>query len=105
MLRPDIIANRAVAAPRATTLSVPWDENTTYSVHALMECPPLANCQFVLIDRTAIGAGHVLAIGDLDEDAPTLNLANLRYLSANLGTAISDIKVHVFSPTPLALAH
>jgi hypothetical protein len=48
---------------------------------------------------------HVLAIGDLDEDAPTFNLATLRSLSANLGNAISDINVHVFSPTPRARAH
>lgn len=84
--------------------ATPCGQQASHTVHAVLECPPIANGQFMLINRTTKLAEKVLAVGDLDQDAPTLNLARLRYLSANLGTALANIDV-LFSPSPLVRTH
>lgn len=55
------------------------------SVYGLLECPPLPNATYLLVQRTHDGRRRILAIGCVEQDHPPLNLATLRQMSAVLG--------------------
>lgn len=65
-------------------------------VHPLLFCPPLAaGSRFFLVHRSEQGTRRVLHVGRATSPHPTLNLATVRYTSANLGAN----EVHVM-PAP-----
>ncbi len=50
-----------------------------HTVHALLSCPELPECTYVLAYRAPTGEREVLAIGELTGSVPSLNLAELRH--------------------------
>jgi hypothetical protein len=71
-------------------------------VHPLLFCPPLvAGSRFFLVHRSEEGARRVLHVGRATSPHPTLNLAAIRYTSANLGAN----EVHVMPAQPCVVTH
>lgn len=66
------------------------------SVFSLIECPPVGRGNFILLKRAAGGGGELLAMGRLQQDCETLNLAHIRKLGAELGAN----EVRIF-PSPV----
>lgn len=67
-----------------------------HSVHALLECPDVADGSFALVERTVGGEAEVLLVGEVDSGAPSLNLAKIRQLGARLGCSIQNVEVHLY---------
>lgn len=60
-------------------------------VYALRDCPPLSGAAYILASRSNEGDVVRLAVGRSLSVHPTLNLARIRYLGANVGAT----EVHV----------
>ena len=85
-------ASRAQAASNNRT-RVPVEP----SVFSLIECPPVGRGNFILLKREPDGGGRkLLAMGRLQQDCETLNLAHIRKLGAELGAN----EVRIF-PSPV----
>lgn len=52
---------------------------------SLVECPPIAPGNFILLRRDETGRTHLLAMGRVRNDSGSLNLAHIRRLGAELG--------------------
>lgn len=52
---------------------------------SLIECPPIAPGNFILLKRDDGGATRLLAMGRVRNDSASLNLAHVRKLGAELG--------------------
>lgn len=63
---------------------------------SLIECPPVGRGNFVLLRRDQAGSATLLAMGRLQQDCETLNLAQIRRLGAELGAN----EVHLFPAGP-----
>lgn len=96
MLNTQVVAAKQAFLAQTSVMSTSTGGHVEHRVYGLIECPELEDCTFVLIDRTAAPAVEVLLVGELEEDAPSLNRATLRRLGANLGVRLIDIDVHVF---------
>jgi hypothetical protein len=70
-----------------------------HSIYALVTCPDVPPCTYVMTRVTATGRRSVLRIGRVEHTAPSLNLAELRYIGANLGA--SEIHLHVLAATAI----
>jgi hypothetical protein len=56
-----------------------------HSVTNLIFCPEMAASTYILVHRDGNGAGRVLRVGSLENQAPSLNLAAIRQIGATLG--------------------
>ena len=56
-----------------------------HSVTSLIFCPPMQKSTYLLLHRDANGIARVLRVGTLDNEAASLNLAQIRQLGAMLG--------------------
>lgn len=63
-----------------------------HSVYSLIECPPLPQASYVLVQRGADGRCSALRVGVSRSDAPTLNLAEVRQQGALAGAG--EVHVH-----------
>jgi hypothetical protein len=59
---------------------------------SLIDCPPVGRGNFVLLRRDENGSATLLAMGRLQQNSETLNLAQIRRLGAELGAN----EVHLF---------
>lgn len=61
-------------------------------VFTLIGCPPVGRGNFILLKREPEGGSTLLAMGRLQQDCESLNLAHIRRLGAELGAN----EVHIF---------
>src|SRR5262245_22658697 len=64
-----------------------------HSVYGLLECPPLPQASYVLVQRDTDGRCRALRVGVGRADAPTLNLAEVRQRGAQAGA--NEVHVHL----------
>lgn len=70
-------------------------ERYVHNVYSLIGCPQLAAGNFILFARDAEGVRRPLHVGHLSNEAPSLNLAEIRRLGATLGA--SEVHVHLLA--------
>lgn len=68
-----------------------------HTIYSLIECPALPTGNYVLVKRGEDGTRDVLAIGSVSNDAPSLNLAEIRRRGAELGA--NEVHVHLLAGT------
>lgn len=73
-------------------------QSYVHTVYRLIDCPSIPACNYLLVRRDANGTCHVLGVGRVAEDAPSLNLARIRQLGASLGA--DEVHVHLLAGTP-----
>ena len=66
-----------------------------HSVYPLYDCPPLPAATYVLVRRDGDGRAMALHVGQLCQEAPTLNLAQVRQQAATLGA--QEVHVHLLA--------
>jgi hypothetical protein len=66
-----------------------------HTVYSLIGCPEVPPANFVLVRRSADGERRVLKIGRVTDAAPSVNLAELRHVGANLGA--NEVHVHLLA--------
>jgi len=66
-----------------------------HTVYELLECPLLPAANYVLVRREAGARRKVLSIGRVNNAAPSLNLAEIRQLGAELGA--DEVHVHLLA--------
>ncbi|MBU2582087.1 MAG: hypothetical protein KJ622_10250 [Alphaproteobacteria bacterium] len=66
-----------------------------HTVHSLLQCPELPAVNYLLVHRDANGLPKVLAAGHTKNDAPSLNLAEIRRHGATLGA--NEVHVHMLT--------
>jgi hypothetical protein len=64
-----------------------------HDVYGLIECPPLPRASYILVHRDAHGRCSALRVGVGGNDAPTLNLAEVRRQGAQAGA--NEVHVHL----------
>ena len=64
-----------------------------HDVYSLIECPPLPRASYILVRRDADGRCRALRVGIGQNDAPTLNLAQVRQHGAQAGA--NEVHVHL----------
>ena len=64
-----------------------------HDVYGLIECPPLPRASYILVRRDADGRCRALRVGVGANDAPTLNLAEVRQQGAQTGA--NEVHVHL----------
>lgn len=64
-----------------------------HSVYSLLECPEPPAANYVLARRSPSGHRQALRIGRVENDAISLNLAEIRHLGALLGA--NEVHVHL----------
>jgi hypothetical protein len=67
-----------------------------HDVYSLIACPPLPRASYLLVHREPDGRWTVLDVAPALNDAPTLNLAQIRQHGALLGA--NEVHVHVPAP-------
>ena len=68
-----------------------------HTIHSLIWCPEVPRANYILVRRGADGRRLVLRIGRVEQDAPSLNLAELRQAGATLGA--NEVHVHLLAGT------
>ena len=68
-----------------------------HTVYSLFECPELPNTNVVFVRRSSSGAVEALHVGRVEQDAPSLNLAEIRRTAALLGA--NEVHVHLLGRT------
>lgn len=66
-----------------------------HTVYDLLDCPEIPAANFLLVRRDVMGQRSVLAIGHLKNQAPSLNLAELRHRAARLGA--NEVHIHLLA--------
>ncbi len=66
-----------------------------HSVYTIFDCPELPNANYILVSRQQDGSCKALSIGELKENATSLNLAFLRHNAAKLSA--NEIHIHVMT--------
>jgi hypothetical protein len=66
-----------------------------HTVYNLIDCPAIPAANYLLVRRDASGVCHALSVGRVAEDAPSLNLAQLRQQGANLGA--TEVHIHLLA--------
>jgi hypothetical protein len=74
-----------------------------HTVYNLIECPVLPAANVALVRRDAKGRRTVLAITHVANDAPSLNLAEVRRRGAELGA--NEVHVHLLADTIRDIKH
>jgi|SRR5262245_38218804 hypothetical protein len=64
-----------------------------HDVYSLIECPPLPQASYILVRRDVQGRCRALRVGVGGNDAPTLNLAEVRQQGAKAGA--NEVHVHL----------
>jgi hypothetical protein len=95
LVRPHSASRRAPlgplagAAERAPTCEHVWQGASgrpyAHRVYGFIECPPLPAASYILVRRDEQGRRTALRVGVGTSDAPTLNLAQVRQLGAQVG--------------------
>lgn len=67
-----------------------------HTVYGLLDCPELPPCNVMLVRRSA-GHAHVVSIGRVEDEAPSINLAEIRRSAALLGA--NEVHVHLLGQT------
>lgn len=68
-----------------------------HTIYKLLECPDLPRATFVLVRRTAAGRMEPVYVGSVENDAGSLNLAQIRQAAAILGA--NEVHVHLLATT------
>ena len=68
-----------------------------HTIFKLLDCPEIPNANVILARRGSNGQVQALYVGRLEEDAPSLNLAELRRTSALIGA--NEVHVHLLATT------
>ncbi|WP_072395738.1 hypothetical protein [Hyphomicrobium sp. CS1GBMeth3] len=68
-----------------------------HTVYDLLDCPEVPAANFLLVRRDITGQRSVLAIGHLKNQAPSLNLAEIRHRAARLGA--NEVHIHLLAPS------
>lgn len=66
-----------------------------HTVYALVECPVLPAANYILVRKRDCGQRQALRIGRIAHACPSLNLAELRRLGAELGA--NEVHVHLLA--------
>ena len=66
-----------------------------HTVYSLFDCPAVAAANYVLVRREDVTRRAVLAIGRLQSESATLNLAEIRQRGANLGA--DEVHIHLLA--------
>jgi hypothetical protein len=68
-----------------------------HTVYSLFDCPAVAAANYVLVKRSNQARRTVLAIGRLQNESASLNLAEIRQRGANLGA--DEVHIHLLATT------
>ena len=68
-----------------------------HTIYALLECPDLPKANVVLVRRHANGHAEVLYVGRLEQEATSVNLAEVRRTAAVIGA--NEVHVHLLAGT------
>lgn len=105
----DVLARRA-SGPRVEAPAVFFDTDTgarfhfwtgatgkryVHTVYSLFDCPPVEQANYVLVRRGDQSMRSILAIGRLTNEAPSLNLAEIRQRGATLGA--DEVHIHLLA--------
>jgi hypothetical protein len=100
--RVSALAVIATGAGSSTKLQTPfqfWSGATgtryVHTIYSLIECPPVAASNYILVKRHSDGRRTVLSIGRLVNECATLNLAEIRRRSAELGA--NEVHIHMLA--------
>lgn len=97
----DAVAAAATPARAVTERFHFWSgasgQRYVHTVYSLLDCPAVPAANYVLVRRDASGACHALALGRVSEEAPSLNLAQIRQHGAELGA--TEVHVHLLAGT------
>lgn len=66
-----------------------------HSIYNLFECPPVQTANYILVKRHSDGHRTVVSIGRAANTADTINLAEIRFRSAQLGA--NEVHVHLLA--------
>lgn len=66
-----------------------------HSVYNLFDCPPVEGANYILVKRHSNGQRTVISIGRATHEAATLNLAEIRLRSAQLGA--NEVHIHLLA--------
>ncbi|HVJ77986.1 MAG TPA: hypothetical protein VM620_09145 [Hyphomicrobium sp.] len=66
-----------------------------HTVYNIFDCPTLEDANYILVRRAETGVRMVLAIGQLSNQSPTLNLAEIRQHASALGA--DEVHVHLLA--------
>jgi len=66
-----------------------------HSVYNLFDCPPVEGANYILVKRHSNGQRTVISIGRATNEAATLNLAEIRLRSAQLGA--NEVHIHLLA--------
>ena len=66
-----------------------------HSVYNLFECPPVGSANYILVKRHSDGRRTVISIGRALHGAGSMNLAEIRLRSAQLGA--NEVHVHLLA--------
>lgn len=66
-----------------------------HSIYNLFECPPVEAANYILVKRHVDGQRTVISIGRAAYSAGTLNLAEIRLRSAQLGA--NEVHIHLLA--------
>ncbi len=69
-----------------------------HTIYSLFDCPEIPAGNYILVRREGRSRRRVLAVGRVDSEAPSLNLAQLRHEAANLGA--NEVHVHLLAGSP-----
>jgi hypothetical protein len=69
-----------------------------HTVYELLDCPALPAANYILVRREPGARRKVLSIGRVSNTAASLNLAEIRQRSAELGA--EEVHVHLLAETP-----
>ena len=74
-----------------------------HTIYGLIDCPEIPNANIVLVRRDPeTGVREALHIGQVEHDAPSLNLAEIRHRGATLGA--NEVHVHLLGKSQAARA-
>lgn len=71
-----------------------------HSIYNLFECPPVDAANYILVKRHRDGQRTVLSIGRVTHASASINLADIRQRSAELGA--NEIHVHLLADSKSA---
>ena len=74
-----------------------------HTVYDLLNCPTLPASNYMLVKRSADGELDVLAIGQVSNQATSLNLAEIRRHGAELGA--SEVHIHLLADDAVDAKH
>lgn len=74
-------------------------QSYVHTVYSLIECPALPACNYVLVRRDAQGRRHLLAVARACNEAPSLNLAEIRRRGAQQGA--NEVHVHLLAASAM----